>query len=187
MRWVQTKLCWRALSRGAARGWAEEMTHLQTLSSAQMRKIPKILRLLGYTGTLSSAAVGLQVRTQPWQWPALWSTSVCLTLFSCGGFCLLYKTCSVPLTLVFSKWETSSSCSLLSMSQVSCAGAGRCPGAVWKRALHPGSPTLFLAGRHCLLLLGEHCTLLSSLHGKSILQVGGVITTCLGETLLALI
>lgn len=107
MRWVQTKLCWRALSRGAARGWAEEMTHLQTLSSAQMRKIPKILRLLGYTGTLSSAAVGLQVRTQPWQWPALWSTSVCLTLFSCGGFCLLYKTCSVPLTLVLSKWETS--------------------------------------------------------------------------------
>lgn len=46
---------------------------------------------------------------------------------------------------------------------------------------------LFLAPRHCLLLLGEHCTLLSSLHGDSLLQAGGVITTRLGETPLALI
>lgn len=48
------------------------------------------------------------------------------------------------------------------------------------------SPFL-LAPRHCLLLLGERSTLLSSLHGKSLLQAGGVITTRLGETPLALI
>lgn len=65
-------------------------------------------------------------------------------------------------------------------------------GAFWRRSCRHLLPQavcspFLLAPRHCLLLLGERSTLLSSLHGKSVLQAGGVITTRLGETPLALI
>lgn len=150
----------------------------------------KYARLFWYAGTTSSAVMD----SPSWRSAPMVTCSVapppCLTLPSCGGFCRLYEMGFVPLTLVLSEWATSFLMQpSLSVLNLLC-WCRQVPG----RHLEKGSTSplsrpepLSLAGRHCPLLLGEHCTLLSSLHGKSILQVRGVITTCLGETLLALI
>lgn len=133
------KLHCRALRRGAASGWAEEMTHLQMLSSAQMRKNPQIRHFSGiHEDSLCSAGLASGGSA-----PAAACSAApppCPTLPSCGGFCLLYKTHLVPLTLLLSRWATSFLTQPSPHVPDLLCRRGQVPG-VWRRAPRPCFPT----------------------------------------------